>query len=468
MRVLLVDPACYRFLGLHRHYFPLGLTYLAAVLKQDGNEVLIYDADHDPAGVSTSYVEVAENYHLYVDALANSKHFIWREFEEILDEFKPQIVGFSTLSAKVGGTLLMTKMVKDKNPQIITIAGGDHPTVRPIDVLVGNSVDYVVRGEGELIIQNLVRCLEKGGDPKIIPGLSFLDENGKLFENGSMNNIEDLDSLPFPSLELLYKKETYRPIDMGLMITERGCPYGCTFCGLSTIWGRKVRCHSIERIISEITHRKKMYDTEYFSFRNGTFTLSRERINSLCAAIKKLDFKIKWECLTRVDHLDENLLEQMINAGCSTIRIGVESGSERILRYMNKKISLPQIRAVAEMLNRSGIFWSAFFMLGVPEETEITMTETMNLMKEINPPFITLSKFTPIPGTLMYDDVLKAGMIDERKNDWSWALNQAIDVSFTKKMKEKDFFNFMKEIAEFVKDHNERQRRTRKDARLKS
>jgi radical SAM superfamily enzyme YgiQ (UPF0313 family) len=134
---------------------------------------------------------------------------------------------------------------------------------------------------------------------------------------------------------------------------------------------------------------------------------------------------------------------------------------------MRKKISLSQIRASAEMLNESGIFWSAFFMFGVPEETEITMTETLKLMKEISPPFITLSKFTPIPGTVMYDEILKASMINEGETDWSWALNQAMDISFTKRMKRQDFFDLMREIAEFVKNHNERQGRTRKDARSK-
>jgi radical SAM superfamily enzyme YgiQ (UPF0313 family) len=466
MKILLVDPACYRFLGLHRHYFPLGLTYIAATLKQDGHEILIYDADHDSSGVSVSFVEVAENYHLYVEALANIEHPIWKEFDKILDDFKPQIVGFSTLSAKVGGTLLMAKMVKNKNPQIKTVSGGEHSTIRPIDVLVGD-VDYVVMGEGELVLRSLVQCLENGGDTGNIRGLAFLNQNGSLVKNELMENIENLDNLPFPAIELLYKKETYRPIDMGLMMTERGCPYECTFCGLSTIWGKKVRCHSIKRIIDEIVHRRDMYKTEYFSFRNGTFTLSRERINLLCAEIEKLDFKIKWECLTRVGHLDKNLLEQMISAGCSAIRIGVESGSERILQYMRKKISLSQIRASAEMLNESGIFWSAFFMFGVPEETEITMTETLKLMKEISPPFITLSKFTPIPGTVMYDEILKASMINEGETDWSWALNQAMDISFTKRMKRQDFFDLMREIAEFVKNHNERQGRTRKDARSK-
>ena len=453
MRVLLVDPPCHRFMNFHRHYFPLGLAHLAAELHHAGHDVLVYDAEHDSSASSCSVLEADSSYHLYLDALKSPGHTLWSEFTSVVETFRPEVVGFSTLSVKVAAVLYMSKLVKQRDAGIVTIAGGDHATARPQDLVKNKAVDLAVRGEGEKTIVELISCIARGGNPALVAGVSWA-ENGHIASSPPAQPIEDLDQLQLPYFDALHANGSYRPVDMGLMVTERGCPYSCTFCGLATIGGRALRFHSVRRILAEIRLRHAKYGTQYFSFRNGTFTLLRSRVVELCRELKALEFQIQWECLTRSDHLDASLVEMMMDAGCCAIRMGVESGSERILRSMGKKSDLEAVRRSATLLNQSGIFWAAYFMLGVPEETAATMNETLRFMQELNPPFITLAKFTPIAGTPMYEDVVRAGRLQEDETDWTWSLNQSLHGVFVKQMDPDAFSSRFREIGEFVRQHN--------------
>lgn len=465
MKVLLVDPPCQRFMNFYRYYFPLGLTYLAAVLESDSNEVLVYDADHETKAKSPSFLEATESHQNYLKALQDENHPIWKEFVEVLKNFRPQLVGFSVLSVKVIAALKMASLTKHINKEITVIAGGDHLTARPQDLLRSKDVDFVVRGEGEETILALVRAIEQGGAIKDIKGLSYR-EDGKMKHNSSRKLIEDLDSIPFPALHCLSDLKTYRPIDLGLVVSSRGCPYGCTFCGLPVTWGPRARFRSVKNVIQEVRVVHEKYGTNYFSFRDGTFSLNRERSLEFCKELWAANIPIKWECLTKPICLDEELLEWMVRTGCDTVRIGVESGSGRILRYMKKGVSLTDVRKAVKLLKRHEFFWSTYFMLGVPIETEETIKETLAFMKEIDPPFITLSKFTPIPGTPMYNEVIKLGLLNEEKTDWSWAVNQSLDTSFVSNMNPKRFKELMKEVAAFVRENNERHAKLRTDHRL--
>jgi anaerobic magnesium-protoporphyrin IX monomethyl ester cyclase len=467
MRILLVDPPCHRFMGFRRHYFPLGLTCMAGELCARGHDVLVYDGELDPSVASTSVLEADGNYHLYLDALETLDHPVWCEFRSLLADFSPDVVGFSTLSVKVRAVLLMAGFVKAHDPRITTVAGGDHATVRPQDLLGSGYVDCVVRGEGEMTIVELIACLARGADMRKVRGLSWM-QNGRLHSTPSMPLVTALDALTGPKLEALHREDAYRPVDMGLMVTERGCPYSCTYCGLATIAGRALRYHSIAGVVNEIARRNTVYGTEYFSIRNGTFTLNRKRVIALSEALTRLGLGIGWECLTRVDLLDGSLLEAMVAGGCRAVRIGVESGSEAILRYMHKSIKIEQVVATAKLLNSIGIFWSAYIMIGVPEETEDSINATLALLERIDPPFITLAKYTPIPGTSMYRDVIAAGLLDEDSTDWTWALNQSVHGTFVKRMDENAFSRVFRDVAAFVAEHNERKRRRYTDPRDQS
>ena len=451
MKILLVDPPFQRFIGFYRFYFPLGLTYLASMLKQANHEVLIYDGEHDVNCISPSMKDAASNHHLYVEALQDDTNPVWSEYIQLLHDFQPQMVGFSVLTAKLSSVIKMIRMTKNHDSNIIVVAGGEHVTIRPHDVLKERA-DYVVCGEGELSIIRLVQALSEGDCPSKIVSSPL---------------IEEIDAIPLPAIDSLQNITSYRSVDLGLMVSARGCPFACTFCGLCVMWGRRVRYHSVGRVVQEITLRMKKYGTRYFSFRNGTFTIDRKRVVDFCQRLLNDRLSIGWECLTRVDMIDGDLLQIMKKAGCNTIRIGIESGSEEVLRYMNKGISLSQVRVAADILNRSGLFWSAYFMLGVPIETENTMRATVNLIKEIDPPFVTLAKFTPLPGTSMYREVIDSGLLNENNTDWTWAANQSLEQAFVKGMDSTKFLGLLSDIAQFVEEHNAKHALLHSDSRLK-
>ena len=147
-----------------------------------------------------------------------------------------------------------------------------------------------------------------------------------------------MDSLPFPDRESLYRLETYRPEDMSMIMTSRGCPYNCTFC--SSIWERRVRMRSIENIIQEIEYLVERFGTQKFYFKDDTFTVNRKWVDAFCDALMQRNLDIQWECLTRIELVDEDLIQRMRQAGMFNLKIGIETGSERLLKATQKNISL--------------------------------------------------------------------------------------------------------------------------------
>lgn len=234
---------------------------------------------------------------------------------------------------------------------------------------------------------------------------------------------------------------------------SRGCPYACTFCGVANLWSRKVRYRSAASVIREMEWLKETYGTEYFSFRDSSFTLSRERVEELCAEITRRGMRIRWECLTRPDLLDEALVDAMKRAGCVTVRIGLESGSKTILEHMKKHLDLDAVRRAARILTKHGLYWAAYLLVGTPMETKKTVEETLAFVREINPPFLTLARFAPIPGTEMYDELAHRGLISP-DTDWSLECNQRLRSHYVYSMTEDEFEQTMREFAAFVEAHN--------------
>jgi anaerobic magnesium-protoporphyrin IX monomethyl ester cyclase len=467
MRILLVDPPFQIFMGFHRYYYPLGLGYIAAILNMHGHSTRIYDAEHSSKCKSLTWLEASHNYHLYLDALNDNHHTEWNNFSNLLTQIKPQVVGISVLSVKVPSALRLASLCKEFDKNIIVVMGGDHATIAPQELLANENVDFVVRGEGEYTMLELVEYLNKdrSGIEKI-DGLSY-KENGLIIHNKSRELIHDLNALPFPAIESIFDLKNYRPVDLGIMMTTRGCPYSCTYCGVANTWGHKVRFRSIENIVSEIKMLKNKYDVTYFSFRDASFTINREHVLEFCQQLIREDLNISWECLTRLDLLDDDLVSKMKNSGCITIRIGIETGNVRLMQQMGRKLTLNQIKKAAKMLNEHDMFWAAYFMFGVPGETKETIEDSLKLITEINPPFVTISRYSLIAGTEMYEEAKRSGLISEPV-DWSLESNQSTLKSYSQHINQKEFKGLMEKAADFVVRYNEKNvTTTKKDNRLK-
>lgn len=318
MKVLLVDPPFYRFIKYYNRYFPLGLAYLGAVLRDNGHQVLIYDADANvEKAMEMDFSALEEKYPEYINNVNRMSHPIWDQLRDVLEDFKPDMIGISVYTVKIASALQVAQIVKDFNPDIPVVFGGPHPSVKSDESLkIAPCVDFVLRKEAELSLARLAEAIEKKGSFSDIEGLSFR-KNGQILHNPDTDFIEDLDRLPLPARDLLINKSTYTPEDMGLIMSGRGCPFECTFCSSAGVWGRKVRFRSIENVLNEIQQVKDAYGTVQFSFKDDIFTVNTKRVLEFCSRLKEGNLNIKWDCNVRVNLIDDSLLAQMKSVGCN-------------------------------------------------------------------------------------------------------------------------------------------------------
>ncbi|MBU1627483.1 cobalamin-dependent protein, partial [bacterium] len=253
MKILLIRPPYTRLRKTGQApYFPLGLGYIASIMKKNAFTVGIYNGelctskneipkiDKENIFYSRSYAQK-----LYLDALKDDKHMIWNEISNVITDFEPDIIGISLLSVEVGSAFMISKIAKGIRPEITVVWGGVHPTFLPEECLKYKEVDYLILGEGENIFLDLVKGFNKQKKDEIlsIDGLAFIAED-KIKVNPPSDFIEDLDSLPFPARETLLNYQKDQKDMMGSIITSRGCPYRCSFCSSKEFWHRKVRTRS--------------------------------------------------------------------------------------------------------------------------------------------------------------------------------------------------------------------------------
>lgn len=408
MKILLIDPPFKRFTGFVNFYYPIGLAYLAAVLKAAGHEVKIYDVDAMKKGMGLDFVNEYSKLELYRKGINEDSNEIWQEIRDTLNEYTPDIVGITAMTTKFGSVLKTAEIVKKCNLSYKVIVGGPHPTLLPGQALKSEYIDIIVRGEGERTFINLVNVLENKGTLDKIKGISY-KKDGKVYHNPEQEFIENLDNIPFPARDLLFKQTNYTSEDMGMIMTSRGCPFSCSYC--CHMWQRKVRNRSIDNIIEEIVFVKDKYKTSQFEFKDDTFTINRERIIWFCNRIIDRKLNINWGCSTRVDLIDEELLRKMKKSGCNLIKIGIETGSEKMLKETNKGINFQQIRNAAKLLNKLKIFWSGYFMIGLPTETEEDIIKTYEFMRELNPYYAGLGVYNPFPKTELFNEGVRLGLL---------------------------------------------------------
>lgn len=418
MKILLIDPPFYRFIGYYNRYFPLGLAYLAAVLRKEGHEVLIYDVDCNVNPSKMDFASLEESYPLYLKSLDDS-HPIWKEMRERINYFKPDIVGITVWTTFAASSFKIAALCKKYNKTMPVVAGGPHITIKCDEVMnICPDVDVLIRGEGEETFLELVEKLDGRDEVKVeglrkIKGISYR-QNGKVTHNPDREFIQNLDTIPFPARDLLLNKTTYNSEDMGLLITSRGCPYNCSYCATG-IWQRKIRYRSIDNIVEEIKLVINAYGTNQFTIKDDSFTVNRKRVLEFCDKLIKENLDINWDCNTRVDLVDGELLKKMKAAGCNGIKVGIETGNERVLKLINKRTTLSQAREAARLFRKVGIHWTGYFMIGLPSEIKEEIYQTLNFMKELKPDFASLSVYEPFPGTDLFKIGIEKGLVQSQR-----------------------------------------------------
>lgn len=456
MKVLLVCPPWYKLFGGGMDNVLIGVGYLAAVLKKNGIETNIYNADYNPI-TNISESEITEKFGEYLRIQQNLKHNIWREVRKTISSFDPDIVGLTAMTGKFKSALNVAKICKQINPDIITVVGGPHASCAPEEAIRSQYIDFVIRGEGEYTFLELVKSIDNKQDLKGILGLTFKDDTGKIVNNPNRPLIENLDELPFPFREFyVNKKDMKKTTSEGIIFATRGCPYQCIFCASSRIWTRKVRYRSAENIVAELAELKNNYDLRFIRFDDDAFTINKDFVTRVCDLIIQKKLGINWYCSTRVDMITKGLLEKMKASGCIQISFGVESGSDETLKRIKKGINKQQIKRAFQLAKEAKIYTGAYVMIGFPWETEKDMLETINFAIGLEPSYIIFSIVTPYPGTELYDICCKMDVLPSEIR-WEEFFHQSPNIILTKMSKEK-FSSLVRKIEEMVENYNRKSR----------
>jgi anaerobic magnesium-protoporphyrin IX monomethyl ester cyclase len=444
-KVLLIEPPFQRFSGFKCDWFPLGLGYIAAVLKNNGLEVSIYNADFHTAPQYLSYSKLLGKSDNYSNALSNPSHSVWAEVAGVINAERPDVVGISIKTVKLKAAQIIAGICKSVDKDIIIVAGGPHCTALAHQVLADANVDYVVRGEGEFVFAQLLDSVKRDLPLEKVGGLSYRSDLG-IVHNADRAPVPDLDDIPFPERDSLVNRSLYAQEAFGDIITSRGCPFNCAYCASHLTWTKKVRYRSIVNILLEIKSVIRTYGTRQFTFWDDSFTLSKKRIVEFCSVLADEKLGINWGCNTRFDLLDEEVIRNMKRAGCNNVELGVESGSPRILGLMRKDVPVQRMQDVAELLRRHGLYWSGFFMVGLPTETRDDIKMTIDLMRKLRPNYATFSIFTPYPGTELWQMLLQKGVVSEDM-DWHRFSHQSRTNNFTGTVDGVEFGKIIEEVT---------------------
>lgn len=310
----------------------------------------------------------------------------------------------------------MIKLIRTINKNIKIAAGGVHASFLYQQVLRQYDADVVIIGEGEYTLLELCDAVKKNNPLKNIKGIAY-KENNDIILNQPRQIVNNLDDLPLPDYS--YGQSFMEQSKMGFIITSRGCPVRCTFCSTSSYWGQKIRMNSASRVVDEMESLISGFKVNKIFFHDDTFNLGSNRVKAICEEIINRGIKVDWGCSCRVTNVSEDMIALMVEAGCRHICWGVESGSEEILKKIDKKISLSQIRNAFEISKKfSGVMSTgSFTMVGNPGESDRTVQDTVNLLNAISMTDRPIpSILYVLPGTLLYENLKRDGYI--RDEDW--------------------------------------------------
>lgn len=400
MKALLVSPKGSNFYAKTGSQIPpLGLAYIAAILRTNGHPVKLLDLGLDSKSLTPVVLDWAD------------------------------IVGISADTPRYPEALSIAKIAKEAGK--IVVMGGYHVTFLDREALDTGLADFVVRGEGEEIFLNLLNALENNGDLEDVAGISFL-EKGIYRRNVDAIPPANLDKMPFPARDLIDLKK-YNGRMYGLpftsLITSRGCPYNCYFCSSSKFGGLKWRARSAQSIVDEIEFLSQRYKYKAFAFMDDNFTLSPKRVFEFADELERRGLNnIRWWCFSRVDILvnNENMIKRMAETGAYMVFLGLESNNEAVLESYNKHIGNDQQQQAIDLLRKYGIKIHGSYIIGDINETEAMVENTIKWARQINAKTTQFSILTPYPGTALYDDVTKESRFLHKRWDWYDGLHPVI------------------------------------------
>jgi len=389
---------------------PLGLLYIATLLKEEGYTVSLLD-------------QAAKG-------LAIDEVIRW-----IMKE-NPDVLGFSTLASSGRMAAIIAGEVKKENPQLKIVFGNYYATFNTERVMQKYPwVDIIVRGEGEIATLELAKCFKNEEKLKKVSGITFR-EKGKVISTPDRPLIKDVDSLPFPERELLdvdYHSEVAdaitAPEKFTTILSSRGCPFKCRFCGCQKFARGVWRARSADNTVKELQLLASM-GYKQFLFVDDSFTLNPKRVIEICRKMRKEKIDMQWICEGRVDCCSYDMMREMVKAGCKLVYFGVESANQRILDYYNKKITPQQSEKAVKTTRRAGMdSIVGSFIVGAPTETREEIENTLEFARRIPIDFPQFNILGVFPGMDIWEELKMKGVLKEEEywETGAWASEMSPD-----------------------------------------
>lgn len=425
MKICLINPPqiLKKQYGKPYVFQPLGVLYIAAVLEKKHN-VAVVDATVEGWRNSN---ETNDIYYLGLSHDALKKR---------IEEIKPRVVGISvTFSVNSESAFNVAVLVKKIDEKIIVVMGGPHVTVRPKETLMSSCVDFVVIGEGEETMQELMEKIENNSinDSSVlsaIKGIGYKKVNQAVI-NPRRPLIQNLDSIPFPARHLIPMEEYFKSMaskkgsrmiytfneGWASLFTSRGCPYNCNFCTINLTMGRQFRPRSPENVISEIKLLYEKYNIRHINFEDDNLTMNKERAEKIFDLIIENKIDITWSTPNgiRVENIDENLVKKMKQSGCKRVFVAPESGVQRVVsQIIGKSLDLKKIKQAVRLFKKNGIIVDGSFVIGLIGETKMDIWRTIIFalkLKRLGMNKAGIHIATPYFGTRFYDEAVRKGYL---------------------------------------------------------
>ena len=430
-KILLVHPLGYRAEAAGKDVSrlanimpPLGLASIAAFLEKKGIDATIVDSFAHPDSA-----------------------FLIRDF--LLSE-KPGFIGLSCTTSSFLDGVFTAEQAKKTLPGIKTVFGGPHVSALKNQVLEDFPIiDFLVVGEGELTLADLIEFEGRNLDP--VKGIVYRGDENKVCFSGHRSERIDLDSLPFPAYEKLagypdtYKLPifNYPKTPNTSCISSRGCPYACSYCDRS-VFRRSFRYNSAEYLYQHLTYLKDRFGIKHINFYDDQFTFNRKRIDAFTKKLIDHPLDMTFNCAVRAEHIDIELLRQMKSAGCWMISLGIETGDETLLKMHRQNADLQLLEEKIRLIHQAGIRTKGLLMMGLPGETEASIQKSMDYVFSLPIDDFNLAKFTPFPGSPIYEKIHEKGTFDEEWEKMDCMHFVFVPNGMTKERIEKLFYNFYK------------------------
>jgi anaerobic magnesium-protoporphyrin IX monomethyl ester cyclase len=364
-KVLLIQPIYNPYIKNNPLWIPLPLIFIGSIVKDKGHVVRIID----------------RNLYTSDEYLINA-----------IKQFSPDIIGLSAFIGKPLIDLIKTSKIIKENSDAIVVVGGVQATIEPQLLLDVKSIDYVIRGEGELAMLEICDLIDKG--KKDFSKILNINLN-------PMRPFIDLNKYPLPDYNLIEVKKYPRMT----FITSRGCPGNCTFCYNNYFWGKLgrkcLRMYNAENAIKMITEVVEKYKIREYTILDDNFADLSKRCSDICNSLSKLDSI--FQCELRADFTHDEIMKQLKKANCWSVQFGIESGSQRILDFIKKGVTVEQNAKAIKQCKKFKIFSDGSYMLGLPGETIDEMKLTIDFINKNKTDAICAKKFTPFPGTEIFD-----------------------------------------------------------------